>query len=476
VPTNVAFQGAYPHGVFVDKSIAMRTTPTPIAPLGEAHLDKQGVRSSLKLKIKKKHVNISPRSAYTLNATKPIAPSPSGVKIPLEAGPPADADDGDDESIYEDESVSSANSAALRGGRWTSEEHERFLAGFRLHGHKWKRVQMVVRSRTVTQVRTHAQKYLLKLQKMSGDSRASETGSNQISNQYSSGATSPTASAPDDTDCHDRQSWINVHGTSASSPVSLEVTHSGWQEGSYSPSMLDRTPKKSKPVLKKSKRTHRAETEAIYMEAAAYTLCTLMNLKDLEDLEGIATDHEDNLDCLEGANESMSPLSEDNHYSSNKKRYLCRKCRVPKKGHICEATEDDATSVNGPHAVYVKDLNEDVEVEEDNDEPLRWDNITQLLGHQIVRCVGRDTWYRGKISAVMPSTNGEEDKIHVVYSESPNEAEWLVKTEAIECVALEKSVQDGQMQYEVFPGSSLKKRKLFGANSVANQKRVCSPL
>ncbi|RHY89314.1 hypothetical protein DYB35_009007 [Aphanomyces astaci] len=82
------------------------TRPTPIAPLGSDDLSTGG-RSSLKLKIKKKH------------------------------------------------------------------EHERFLSGFRQHGHKWKRVQMVVRSRTVTQVRTHAQKYLLKLQKISGEPRSS---------------------------------------------------------------------------------------------------------------------------------------------------------------------------------------------------------------------------------------------------------------------------------------------------------------
>nr|CCA14119.1 conserved hypothetical protein [Albugo laibachii Nc14] len=57
----------------------------------------------------------------------------------------------------------------IRGGRWDVDEHERFLKGFRLYGHKWKRVQQIVQTRSVTQVRTHAQKYLLRLSKTRND-------------------------------------------------------------------------------------------------------------------------------------------------------------------------------------------------------------------------------------------------------------------------------------------------------------------
>merc|ERR1712137_1365293 len=60
---------------------------------------------------------------------------------------------------------------SIRGGRWTADEHERFLEGFRIHGHKWKRVQQVVRTRSVTQVRTHAQKYLLKVAKLKAEKK-----------------------------------------------------------------------------------------------------------------------------------------------------------------------------------------------------------------------------------------------------------------------------------------------------------------
>lgn len=44
-------------------------------------------------------------------------------------------------------------------GRWTQEEHDRFLKGLEEHGRNWKAVAEVVGTRTVMQVRTHSQKY-----------------------------------------------------------------------------------------------------------------------------------------------------------------------------------------------------------------------------------------------------------------------------------------------------------------------------
>lgn len=51
-------------------------------------------------------------------------------------------------------------------GRWTKEEHDDFLAGLKIHGKDWKKVAARVKTRTVVQIRTHAQKYLQKLQKI----------------------------------------------------------------------------------------------------------------------------------------------------------------------------------------------------------------------------------------------------------------------------------------------------------------------
>lgn len=59
-------------------------------------------------------------------------------------------------------------------GRWTREEHEAFLNALKLYGKEWKKVAAKVKTRTVVQTRTHAQKYFQKLLKShqpgSGDS------------------------------------------------------------------------------------------------------------------------------------------------------------------------------------------------------------------------------------------------------------------------------------------------------------------
>jgi len=47
-------------------------------------------------------------------------------------------------------------------GRWSHEEHEKFLAGLQLYGREWRKVAALVKTRTVMQTRTHAQKYFLK--------------------------------------------------------------------------------------------------------------------------------------------------------------------------------------------------------------------------------------------------------------------------------------------------------------------------
>lgn len=51
-------------------------------------------------------------------------------------------------------------------GRWTTEEHALFEDGLRKYGKQWKRIAEEIPSRTVVQIRTHAQKYFLKLAKI----------------------------------------------------------------------------------------------------------------------------------------------------------------------------------------------------------------------------------------------------------------------------------------------------------------------
>ncbi len=50
-------------------------------------------------------------------------------------------------------------------GRWTKLEHSLFLRALYKYGKEWKKVAAMVRTRTVVQTRTHAQKYFQKIQK-----------------------------------------------------------------------------------------------------------------------------------------------------------------------------------------------------------------------------------------------------------------------------------------------------------------------
>lgn len=50
-------------------------------------------------------------------------------------------------------------------GRWTAAEHKEFLKGLKVYGREWKRVAILIPSRTSAQIRSHAQKYFMKVSK-----------------------------------------------------------------------------------------------------------------------------------------------------------------------------------------------------------------------------------------------------------------------------------------------------------------------
>mmetsp|Transcript_1818 Transcript_1818/g.2873 ORF Transcript_1818/g.2873 Transcript_1818/m.2873 type:complete len:282 (+) Transcript_1818:127-972(+) len=58
-----------------------------------------------------------------------------------------------------------ATTGSENTGRWTPEEHALFLKGLELYGKGWKNISLLVKTRSVVQIRTHAQKYFLKQQK-----------------------------------------------------------------------------------------------------------------------------------------------------------------------------------------------------------------------------------------------------------------------------------------------------------------------
>lgn len=72
-------------------------------------------------------------------------------------------------------SVAEKRSGEEKVGRWTEEEHEIFLQGLQLHGKQWKTIAMMIGTRTVVQVRTHAQKYFQKMERKNRDTGGSST-------------------------------------------------------------------------------------------------------------------------------------------------------------------------------------------------------------------------------------------------------------------------------------------------------------
>ncbi|OQR92706.1 hypothetical protein ACHHYP_03341 [Achlya hypogyna] len=50
-------------------------------------------------------------------------------------------------------------------GRWTTDEQEAFVEGLNTHGKDWKKIAAMIPTRTLMQIRTHAQKYFKKMER-----------------------------------------------------------------------------------------------------------------------------------------------------------------------------------------------------------------------------------------------------------------------------------------------------------------------
>jgi len=50
-------------------------------------------------------------------------------------------------------------------GRWTKEEHQRFIESLRKFGKNWKKVEEYVGTRSGPQIRSHAQKFFIRLER-----------------------------------------------------------------------------------------------------------------------------------------------------------------------------------------------------------------------------------------------------------------------------------------------------------------------
>jgi SHAQKYF class myb-like DNA-binding protein len=69
--------------------------------------------------------------------------------------------------FYEGQSVKSEHRSETRfnTGRWSAEEHQKFVEAMFLFGNEWKRVQQHIKTRSSTQARSHAQKFFIRLRK-----------------------------------------------------------------------------------------------------------------------------------------------------------------------------------------------------------------------------------------------------------------------------------------------------------------------
>ncbi|UIZ29376.1 hypothetical protein KXD40_003102 [Peronospora effusa] len=77
----------------------------------------------------------------------------------------SDASDDDDDGI-ENVTRSSGKLTKSNTGRWTEAEHKLFLQGLETFPYRaWKKIATLIKTRTVVQIRTHAQKYYQKLEK-----------------------------------------------------------------------------------------------------------------------------------------------------------------------------------------------------------------------------------------------------------------------------------------------------------------------
>ena len=63
----------------------------------------------------------------------------------------------------DDEYITS--NSLYNSGRWSEEEHQKFIEGILEYGNEWKKVQKIIKTRSSTQARSHAQKFFLRIKK-----------------------------------------------------------------------------------------------------------------------------------------------------------------------------------------------------------------------------------------------------------------------------------------------------------------------
>ncbi|KZV51767.1 protein REVEILLE 8-like [Dorcoceras hygrometricum] len=89
-------------------------------------------------------------SAAQMNRSSSIPPPPP---------PPSSSGEGSSKKVRKPYTITKSRES------WTDEEHDKFLEALQLFDRDWKKIEDFVGSKTVIQIRSHAQKYFLKVQK-----------------------------------------------------------------------------------------------------------------------------------------------------------------------------------------------------------------------------------------------------------------------------------------------------------------------
>ncbi|CDW77411.1 myb-like dna-binding shaqkyf class family protein [Stylonychia lemnae] len=80
--------------------------------------------------------------------------------------------------------ITHADRIGKTAGRWTRQEHIRFIQAIKLFGKDWKKVEDHIGTRTGAQIRSHAQKYFLRIEKEINKNEGSNNHQQQNDNEF----------------------------------------------------------------------------------------------------------------------------------------------------------------------------------------------------------------------------------------------------------------------------------------------------
>ncbi len=112
----------------------------------------------------------------------------------IDTSTPSDEKNESDSTPSENENLQNNDSkkhSKYNSGRWTQEEHKKFIDGILEYGNEWKKVQSLIKTRSSTQARSHAQKFFLRIKK---NLNITDTQNISNDNNYNS---SPSSSSQD---------------------------------------------------------------------------------------------------------------------------------------------------------------------------------------------------------------------------------------------------------------------------------------